>query len=76
MPRAHSIANPEYQSDLVDRNVMIVRPPGNRAVLVKPCSGKGVAAWFPLSQVEIAANTDGSYALTGPEWLFASKGWL
>lgn len=75
MPRAHSLANPEYRSDLVDRNVRLVRT-SNRAVLVSPVNGKGAAAWFPLSQVEIAPNVDGPHALTGPEWLFAKHGWL
>lgn len=32
--------------------------------------------WFPKSQCELEKNSDGTYTLTGPEWLLKEKGFI
>lgn len=75
MPR-HSIANPEYQSDLVDRGVRFLAE-SPKAYLLEPCAGQGAPEWFPRLLAELSeAHRDGNHTLTAPEWLFRNKGWL
>ncbi len=60
------------KSDLIDLTV-IIRHSTERAVLVD--HGGEEAVWLPLSQVEIAPNSDGkTVTLTLPEWLAREKG--
>lgn len=48
-----------------------------RGAKVRPAFRQGEEVWVALSQVELSANEGGdTYALTGPHWLFAQKGWL
>lgn len=65
----------EYKSDLCDVNVVILRS-SEKAVLCEPAYRMGEACWFPLSQVEISDNGNGTYQLTGPDWLMREKGFV
>lgn len=70
------MVNDEYRSDVTDVRVRIERRT-ERAVLVSRFAFlKDEPVWFPLSQVEIAADDDGSHTLTAPDWLLKKEGWL
>lgn len=60
------------RSDLTDITVIVQHQTAN-AIL---CDHGGKApCWLPLSQIEIAPNTDGkTHTVTLPQWLAEEKG--
>jgi hypothetical protein len=63
------------KSDIHDVSVVVLKV-SERACLCLGSARDDEPQWFPLSQVELADNGDGTLTLSAPEWLLVEKGFM